>query len=228
MRGRWYGQSSFRLESGAQSVCIDPFAPPTEANRKGRQFDYPAIRDVTAQVLLITHEHWDHNGVEAVSGSPTMFRSRAGTFESPIGQVLAIASEHDDVAGTKRGSNIIFVFSLGGVRVAYFGDFGQRDLRPEQATVIGRPDLVFMPVGGVATSGADQAFDIVTRLGARWIVPMHYRTSAINFLEPVDAFVAKYKPGQIVRFDRPEFDTDDPRMSAAAPVVVLPAVPAGA
>ncbi len=228
MKGRWYGQSTFRLESGTQSVFIDPFAEPTETNKKGRQFDYPAIRGASAQVLLVTHEHWDHNGADVVGGSPATFRSRAGTFESPIGQVLAIASEHDDVAGTKRGSNIIFVFTLGGVRVAYFGDFGQRDLRPEQAAAIGRPDLVFMPVGGAATSGADQAFDIVTRLGARWIVPMHYRTPAINFLEPLDAFAAKFKPAQVVRFDGPEFDTDDPRMSAATPAVAVPAVPKGA
>jgi len=228
MRGRWYGQSTFRLESGAQSVFIDPFAPPTERNRRGRQFDYPAIHDVTATVLLVTHEHWDHNGVEAVGGSPTTLRSTAGTFESPIGQVLAIASEHDEVAGTRRGSNIIFVFSLGGVRVCFFGDFGQRDLRPEQAEVIGRPDLLFVPVGGGATAGADRAFDISTRLGARWIVPMHYRTSAINFLEPADAFLARFKPGHVVRFDGPEFDTDDPRMSAAAPVVAVPAVPRNA
>src|SRR5437763_315653 len=71
--------------------------------------------------LLVTHEHGDHNGIEAVAGEPVVLRSTAGRLESPIGEVLAIASEHDDAAGTERGPNTIFAFDLDGVRVVHFG-----------------------------------------------------------------------------------------------------------
>lgn len=76
-----------------------------------------------------------------------MLRSTAGRHESPIGEVLGIASEHDEAAGTERGPNTIFAFELDGIRVAHFGDFGQSALRPEQAAALGNIDLLFLPVG---------------------------------------------------------------------------------
>ncbi len=119
-------------------------------------------------------------------------RSTAGRFETPVGEVVAIASEHDDQAGTARGPNTIFVFTLDGVRVCHFGDFGQAGLRPEQRTAIGAVDLLIVPVGGGPTIDAAQAATITRALDPRWVVPMHYRTPAIDFLEPADAFLALF------------------------------------
>ena len=157
--------------------------------QRGIQWDYPAIAGVEPDLLLVTHEHGDHNGVEAIGGEPHVLRSTAGTLESPIGEVTAIASEHDDAAGTERGPNTIFVFALDGVRVCHMGDFGQSGLREEQAAAIGEIDLLFVPVGGGPTIGAEQAALIVERLTPRWVVPMHYRTPRIGFLETADAFL---------------------------------------
>ena len=156
---------------------------------RGLQFDYPPIEGVEADVLLVTHEHGDHNAVEVIGGSPQILRSTAGTFESPIGEVIAIASEHDAVAGTKRGPNTIFCFSLDGLRVCHFGDFGQDELRPAQQQAIGEVDVLFLPVGGGPTVGGEPAAAIVRALRPRLVVPMHYRTDAVNFLDPPDAFL---------------------------------------
>ena len=155
------------------------------------QFDYPPIADVEADLLLVTHEHGDHNGVEAIGGEPAILRSTAGTLESPLGEVTAIASEHDEQAGTARGPNTIFVFELDGLRVCHFGDFGQSGLREEQAAAIGEVDLLILPVGGGPTIGAEQAAAIVERLAPRWVVPMHYRTPRIGFLETADEFLER-------------------------------------
>jgi L-ascorbate metabolism protein UlaG (beta-lactamase superfamily) len=38
---------------------------------------------VEAQLLLVTHEHPDHNGVEAIAGEPAIIRSTAGRLDSP-------------------------------------------------------------------------------------------------------------------------------------------------
>ena len=43
-----------------------------------------------------------------------------------------------------------------------------------------------MPVGGGPTIGPQQATEIGAAVGA--IVPMHYKTTRIDFLEPVDEF----------------------------------------
>jgi L-ascorbate metabolism protein UlaG (beta-lactamase superfamily) len=134
MQVEWYGQSAFRLTDGATTVFIDPFDDLTRLSERGLRWEYPAIADVRADLLLVTHEHLDHNGVEAIAGDPVVLRSTAGRLESPVGEVLAVASEHDAAAGTERGPNTLCAFTLGGRRVAHLGDFGQGALRDEQAT----------------------------------------------------------------------------------------------
>jgi L-ascorbate metabolism protein UlaG (beta-lactamase superfamily) len=220
MQVEWYGQSAFRLSDGEVTVVVDPFDVAAFGGR-GIRWDYPAITGVEAQLLLVTHEHRDHNAVAVVGGSPVVLRSTAGTHESPVGEVTGVASEHDDVAGTRRGPNTIFAFTFGGLRVAHFGDFGQAALRPEQLAALGAVDLLFVPVGGGPTIGAEQALVIAKQLRARIIVPMHYRTARIDFLDPLDRFVAG--AARVQRVDGAAFDTDG--VAATGPTVVVPAAP---
>jgi L-ascorbate metabolism protein UlaG (beta-lactamase superfamily) len=222
MQVDWYGQSAFRLTGETHTVFIDPFSDLSGLEARGIQFEYPAIDGVRADLLLITHEHQDHNGGEAISGSPPVLRSTAGRLESPIGEVMAIASEHDQAAGTERGPNTIFVFELDGLRVGHFGDFGQRELRPEQAAAIGALDLLILPVGGGPTIGAAEAASIANSLGPRWVVPMHYRTPRISFLETADEFLSSM--GSVRRLEGTSFDTGELE-EGSEPLVVVPAAP---
>jgi L-ascorbate metabolism protein UlaG (beta-lactamase superfamily) len=105
--------------------------------------------------------------------------------------------------------------------VAHFGDFSQPALRPEQAAALGSPDLVFLPVGAGPTIGAEQAAAIVEQLQPRWVVPMHYRTERIGFLDPVDEFVERMS--NVQRLSEPSFDTDE--LDGDSPLVVIPAAP---
>ncbi len=222
MHVEWYGQSAFRLSTPDTTVAIDPFGDLSGLTGRGIQFDYPPIEGIEADLLLVTHEHADHNGVEAIAGEPTVLRSTAGRLESPVGEVTAIASEHDEEAGTARGPNTIFVFELDGLRVCHFGDFGQSELRPEQTAAIGEVDLLFLPVGGGPTIGAEQATEIVASLSPRWVVPMHYRTPRIGFLESEEAFVQR--AGRVERLSGAAFDTSELPV-ADGPLTVVPAAP---
>jgi L-ascorbate metabolism protein UlaG (beta-lactamase superfamily) len=227
IRIEWYGQSAFRLDGQTEgeeqtTVFIDPFGDLSALSGRGIQFDYPDITDIEAKLLLVTHEHADHNGVEAIGGNPAILRSTAGRLESPLGEVVAVASEHDEQAGTARGPNTIFVFDLGGVRVCHFGDFGQSALRPEQAEAIGAVDLLILPVGGGPTIGADGALAVIERLRPRWVVPMHYRTPRIGFLETADAFLER--SSEVHRLGAPAFETSE-LPAAEGPLVVVPATP---
>jgi len=221
MQVEWYGQAAFRLTGPEATVFIDPFGDMSPMAGRGIQFEYPPIEGVSADLVLVTHEHLDHNAVEVIDGDAPVLRSTAGKLQSPIGEVVAVASEHDAAAGTERGPNTIFVFDLDGIRVAHFGDFGQRSLREEQAAAIGSPDLVFLPVGAGPTIGAEQAALIVEELRPRWVVPMHYRTPRIGFLEPADAFLERMP--HVERLSETGFDTA--ALDGERPLVVVPAVP---
>jgi L-ascorbate metabolism protein UlaG (beta-lactamase superfamily) len=223
MRVDWHGQSAFTLDGDAATVFIDPWGDMSAAASRGIEWNYPSIEPPAAvDLLIVTHDHADHNGVEIIDGEPTLVRSVAGTHAGPIGDVVAIASEHDGVAGTERGPNTIVVFDLDGIRVAHFGDFGQPALRPEQRAHLDGIDLLFLPVGGGPTIGGATAAGIAIDLGASWVVPMHYKTEKINFLETEEAFVDAMPAAK--RLDSPSFDTAD-LTKGSGPTAIVPAAP---
>ena len=223
MRVRWYGQSAFLIESAEGSVMIDPFGDPSALAGRGIRFEYPPIEGVTADLVLVTHEHFDHNAVEVVDGDPAVVRL-AGSHETPVGEVVGVASEHDGEAGTRRGPNAIFRLTLDGLRVCHMGDFGQAGLREEQRAALGDVDVLFAPVGGGPTIGPEEAAAIAGELDARWIVPMHYGTPAADFLGPVDPFLEAYD--DVLRLDGQEAEID-PSERPERPRVVVPQPPAG-
>jgi L-ascorbate metabolism protein UlaG (beta-lactamase superfamily) len=188
MRIRWFGQAAFLLTGAEHRVFVDPFGDMSRLADRGVEWNYPPIEGVDADLVLVTHEHADHNAVDVITGEPTILRS-AGTHESPIGEVVGIASEHDPVAGTKRGANTIFRFSLDGLQVVHLGDLGQAALRPEQRAAIDDVDVLFVPVGGGPTIAAADAARLVRELAPRLVLPTHYRTELIGFLDPPDAFL---------------------------------------
>ena len=224
MRIRWFGQSTF-LISGEQTVFIDPFGDMGRLTERGLRFDYPPVEGVDADLLLVTHEHADHNAVEVVGDSPQIVRSTAGTFESPVGELIAVASEHDDAAGTERGPNTIFRFALDGLRLSHFGDFGQAELRGEQQQAIGEVDVLLLPVGGGPTVGGESAAAIVRALRPGLVIPMHYRTDAVNFLDPPDEFLAALG-ARVERVPENELEVERFLGSADDPTVALLAPPA--
>ena len=222
MHVEWYGQSAFALTSNGTKVFIDPFADMSGLADRGIEFGYPPIEEDDVDLLLITHEHVDHNGAEAIAGEPAILRATAGKLESPIGEVTAVASEHDASAGTERGPNTIFAFDLDGVRVVHFGDFGQRELRPEQAAALEGAELLLLPVGGGPTIGGSAAADIVEALEPCWVVPMHYRTPRIGFLETEEEFVERMP--RVERLQGSGFDTTE-LPEAEGTLAVVPAAP---
>jgi L-ascorbate metabolism protein UlaG (beta-lactamase superfamily) len=227
MHIRWFGQSAFLLR-GERTVAIDPFGDGvSKLTAQGLVFAYPPIGEIQADLLLITHEHGDHNAAEVVAGEPATIRSTAGSFDSPAGPVVAVASEHDDVAGTRRGPNTLFRLELDGLAVCHLGDLGQAALRPEQRAAIGEVDVLFVPVGGGPTVGGEQAARVVRELAPRLVVPMHYRTDAVNFLEPPDAFLAALG-ARVERLAASEAEAEPLLGSPEAPTVALLASPARA
>jgi L-ascorbate metabolism protein UlaG (beta-lactamase superfamily) len=108
MRVRWLGHSAFLLSGTERRVAIDPWGDTESLGRRGIRFSYPPLEGLDADLLLISHEHMDHNGAEAVVGDPQVIRATSGGFESELAEVIGVASEHDQVAGTQRGQNTIF------------------------------------------------------------------------------------------------------------------------
>jgi L-ascorbate metabolism protein UlaG (beta-lactamase superfamily) len=222
MKLRWYGHSSFLLSGDAGEVFIDPFDGDL-ARERGTEWGYPDIEGVEPDLLLISHEHFDHANQDAIGGDPQVIRSTAGSFETPLGDVLAIASEHDPSAGTERGPNAIFCLELDGLRVCHMGDFGQSALREEQKAAIGDVDVLLILVGGHFTVDAQKAAEVVRELDPAVVVPMHYATPTVGLpLTSVDDFLELMDDREVRREDAPEVEVERPSKGAT---VVVPAAP---
>ena len=89
---------------------------------------------------------------------------------------------------------------------------------------IGGVDVLIVPVGGGPTIGGEPAAELVRSLAPRLVVPMHYRTPAINFLEPPDAF-RNALGARVERLETSEATVEDLLGDASAPTVVLLAPP---
>lgn len=171
---RYHGWAFFIVTAtDGLRVAIDPYG----------NIGYP-FPTVEANVVLVTHEHGDHNNVELVKGNPRVMRGLGvgdwNRFYERIGATLiySVPAFHDDVQGTSpRGLDTLFVVESGGVRIAHFGDIGQPALSEGQLRALGRIDVLMIPVGaGPFTVTVEQANNLVAQVRPRIVIPMHYKT----------------------------------------------------
>ena len=191
MRIRWYGQAAFLL-TGERRVFIDPFHVDEHPVPGKKRFDYPPIAGVEADVLLVTHGTSNHNAVEAVQGgSPHVVRSTAGTFETPIGEVVAVSSEHDPVAGTRKGRNTILRFEAStACGSATSRNSGRTRCAPSSGGRSARSTSCSCRSAAGRLPAATA--EIVRIVKPRLAVAMRYRTTAVDSLDPPAAFLEAF------------------------------------
>lgn len=156
MKLSWYGHSCFLAETAEGSAVFDPYSPGSVPGW--------TLPELTADAVVCSHEHRDHNyraGVK-LSGLAPRFRLRQ------------IPSWHDERGGALRGENSIAVLEAEGLRLVHLGDLGHL-LNEEQLAAIGRPDVLLIPVGGHFTIDGALAAETAKAIDARVTVPMHYR-----------------------------------------------------
>jgi L-ascorbate metabolism protein UlaG (beta-lactamase superfamily) len=188
----WFGQSCFLLEAASGTrIVMDPIP-----NTLG----YSPPQELRADAVTISHEHPDHNNVALIGGKARVLRGLTPDkkgwvrIEEKVKDIAvrSVGVYHDDELGKKRGLNTVFIFEVGGIRIAHLGDLGHL-LTDDQLSAIGSVDVVLVPVGGSFTIDARQATRVVDQLRPRLIVvPMHYKTDVLTVKElaTVDAFLS--------------------------------------
>ena len=144
---------------------------------------YP-IKPVEADIALVSHHHHDHDAVENLQGNPIVI-DQAGEYTPVAGvRIAAVRGYHDDSHGAKRGETLLFLIEADGLRIVHLGDLGDM-LTDDQISTLKDPDILMIPVGGFYTIDGKQAREIVSRLKAKVVLPMHYRTD-FNADWPID------------------------------------------
>jgi len=179
MRIEWIGHACFKmtLESGVK-VFTDPYDESVGI----------AMIPLKADVITMSHEHHDHNETSQIIGEPVILHGDAPLALGDLA-ISAHASYHDDVQGAKRGTNFIRVFECEGLRVVHMGDQGCMPSEEILSEIAGA-DVLMIPVGGTYTLDAKAAKDVIARVGAGCVVPMHVKTAHCPYpIDPVGVFL---------------------------------------
>lgn len=211
----WGGQALFRLKGKNVTVLIDPY----ESDFTGLKLP----KDLSADVVLSTHDHQDHNNVSSVvspsGGTPAVFKD-PGEYEVGGVVITGISSFHDLEQGNKRGKNTIFHLMFDSLDIVHLGDLGQSKLTEEQITQIGSTDILLIPVGSIFTIDGKTASDIVSQLEPRIIIPMHYYIDGLKFqLDGVEKFLKEMGAEGVV--PQPKLSVTYEKLPEEPQVVVL-------
>ena len=199
MKIKWWGHASFLITtSNNKMILTDPYNEELPYNKITDKPDY----------VTVSHDHFDHNAVDLLKGSPEVIKKSSG-FEDDNISVKGISVYHDDAEGDKRGENIIFIINTDGYKIAHLGDLGH-ELNKEDLNRLKDIDILLIPVGGNYTIDAKKAKNIVDKINPKIVLPMHYKTDILDFpITGVDEFLSYFEKESIEIFDGPEVEFDE-------------------
>lgn len=173
----WLGHASFRLSSG-KVVYIDPFHLQT---------------DDKADIVLITHGHYDHCSISDVR---RILKPDTTIVATPDCSSKLTKLEHDNLKLIAPGDKLVlgdivvetvpaynigkefhpkmndwvgYILTMNGSKFYHTGD---TDVIPEMKQI--KTDVMMLPVGGTYTMNADEAARAASIIKPQLAIPMHY------------------------------------------------------
>ena len=189
MKIKWLGHASFMIETSGKTIYIDPFVLP--------------VNSPAADIILITHDHFDHcdpSKVGEIRTHKTQIFTTKKAAEKLSGNVkIAKPGDSFETAGIKinavfaynlskpfhhKGECVGFVVEAEGKRIYHTGD---TDFIPEMNSLQGLT-AALVPIGGTYTMDLEEAVRAVAAMKPKIAIPMHY-----NFLEGLKADAKDFK-----------------------------------
>lgn len=183
MELRYITHSSFIIKTKTATVVVDPFNPNIGVK-------FPKI---SADIVLVSHHHDDHDNIKAVEGDPVVF-DWPGEYDCKGVSIRGISSFHDAEKGAKRGKNVMFKIIAENMSILHCGDLGHM-LEDKSVEEIGNVDILLIPVGGYYTIDPHVAMQITKQIEPALVIPMHYQQPDLNpkiaaNLKPVGDFLS--------------------------------------
>lgn len=197
---QWLGHTSFLFSGGGTKILANPF------RTVGCTAGYRPPK-VAADLVLISSQLLDEGAVEGLPGGPKLIY-QPGVYQFKGIKFQGIAIDHDRVGGKRFGVNTAWQWKQAGVNILHLGG-AAAPISLEQKILMGRPDVLLVPVGGSAKAyNAEEAKKAIQILNPKLVVPTHYRTQAADKencdIAPLDDFLTVMSG---MKVNRSESDT---------------------
>lgn len=187
---KWLGHAGFKIKK-KKVIYIDP---------------YQINETEQADIILITHEHYDHcslDDIELLKKEDTIIIGPEKAVKNLDGKNIIIVKPGDrkEVEGIvidavpaynigkkfhpKEKGNVGYVINIEGIKIYHAGD---TDLIPEMEKLA--VDIAMLPVGGDYTMNAEEAAAAANKIKPKIAIPMHYGT-IVGTKDDADEFKEK-------------------------------------
>jgi L-ascorbate metabolism protein UlaG (beta-lactamase superfamily) len=173
MKLQWLGHACFLMTTKENvRILTDPYD-----STIGLKLPF-----ISADIVTVSHGHFDHGAVSEVHGTPKVVNSTDGLDLGKV-KIRGVAAFHDEHGGAERGRNILFVFEIiengETFTICHLGDLGHT-LTPDIVERLEGVDILLIPVGGTYTVDGRGARKVVEQINPRIVVPMHYRMAGLQ------------------------------------------------
>ncbi|CAN1211565.1 MBL fold metallo-hydrolase [Tumidithrix helvetica PCC 7403] len=184
---QWFGHMSFLISGGGLRLLTHPFRP------SGCTAGLPAPK-ADVDYVMISSRLLDEGYLENLPNKTKVF-AEPGSYDFKGVNLQGIRMDHDRVGGRRFGRNVAWRWQQAGIRLLHLG-CAASPILPDQRILMGRPDVLILPVGGGDKGySATEAQAVVAELSPKIVVPTYYHTATSSktcALAPVDEFLALF------------------------------------
>lgn len=169
----YFGKQYCKLTLGDLTIAINPPAKSSKALDKAPRFG--------ADIVLITTNHPDYNGVETVTmGDKEPFViDGPGNYE--IKECFINGAKSTVKIDGKEYINTVYGFELDGIKIAVLGALSDAGtLSTEAKEIAGASDMLFIPIGGGEVFDSATAYKVATSFSPNVIIPLDCDDSSIT------------------------------------------------
>jgi len=177
----YQGHGSYRITSkDGVVIYVDPYA--------GTGYDVPA------DIILVTHEHGDHNQIQLPARKDSCVVIRAadalvnGEYKTFNIDGLNIEAVEAYNKNHNRNSCVGFIITIDGIPIYAAGDTSTTE---QMASFAERHfSYALLPCDGIYNMGLDEAAACAELIGAKHNIPIHMKPGALFDLARAEAFNA--------------------------------------
>jgi len=166
---KYLGHSSFELITPTgKKIIVDPYQ--NSLFKYWFKQKFPKIR---ADMVIVTHDHFDHNAYKKIRGSPRIIKEPT-IQKGKDCLIKLIKGKHAQAKKYNFYENNIAIIEIGKIRICHWGD-NDANITKLLEDKIGRIDVLMIPVDeSEHILTLQEVSRVIKKLSPKIVIPMHY------------------------------------------------------